>query len=180
MPVQVRNTLAFYGRALSDDFVKTFLVLTLLDMNRLFLFAFASIGLAFSAHAAAVNYDFTVTIANGPLADEQYVGSTTFDTALTIASDNSNFDVVSQPAVSFNFLGELFTEASDIEFTGGILPRAVFFDGNFLGLDYVVDESDFVANPVDIPGEIVFLIFYSTTLITELNQNLLMIIALFI
>lgn len=100
-----------------------------------------------------VTYDFTVDIDDGPLFGNQYTGNTTFD--LTAEIENPGVRLVEQPAIDFNFVDNLFTEADDVEFPNGTFPSAAFIDGSFGGLTYLVDETDAV-NPVDIPGEVVF------------------------
>lgn len=115
---------------------------------------------ASSVLAIPVTYDFTVEVDDGPLSGNQYFGNTTFDLAdLMEDPEDPEFDIVVQPTINFNFVDNLFTEADDIEFPSGDFPIAAFQDGRFLGLSYLVDESDFLPqniNPVTIPGEVVY------------------------
>ena len=95
--------------------------------------AIANILLGFSivntlqAQAAAINYDFDVSIDSGALAGDTISGSFGFDDAfLTGIGD----EFLSLDALDFSFQGIDYTEADDL--FGGV----AFFDGEFLGLEY--------------------------------------------
>ncbi len=81
-----------------------------------------------TAQAATISYDIQGQIETGEDAfiGESYSGTFSFD------------DVSGEvESVTFNLLGATFTEA-DAEIT----PTVEFFDGDFLGLDYMVIVSD--------------------------------------
>ncbi|MGK7938572.1 MAG: PEP-CTERM sorting domain-containing protein [Crocosphaera sp.] len=81
-----------------------------------------------TAEAAIISYDIQGQIETGEDAfmEESYSGTFSFD------------DVSGEvESVTFNLLGSTFTEA-DADFT----PTVEFFDGDFLGLDYMVTVSD--------------------------------------
>lgn len=84
--------------------------------------------------AATVTYTFNGTLDSGALNGESYSGSFSFDNSLLTGIDDEYLTISN---LYFNFLGSDFSIAdADND------PEAVFFDGEFLGLSYVVSNFD--------------------------------------
>ncbi len=81
-----------------------------------------------TAQAAIISYDLQGQIVTE---DPDFIGESYFG---TFSFDDVSGEVES---INFNLLGSVFTEA-DADFT----PTVEFFDGDFLGLDYMVTVSD--------------------------------------
>jgi len=90
--------------------------------------------------AADVKYDFQVSIDSGPLINNVYSGSFSYDDASVNSTGNSSI-----PLTDFQFIFEntLYTETDDP------LATAEFLDQVFLGLSYNVSSSP---QPTFIPG----------------------------
>lgn len=104
-------------------------------------FATLGITLGFTAVAVspvqAVTFDFEVSITSGPLVDQTFLGSFSFDDSFLSGMDEE-FIAVSDLQFSFN--GTSFTESN-----GLFSPEVVFFEGDFLGLDF--DAEAFNLDP---------------------------------
>lgn len=97
-------------------------------------------------NAASIIYDFEVNIDSGSLVGETYSGFFEFDD-FGLTGTGQEFLPVS--GISFNFLGVNYTE------TDGF-PEAIFFDGDFLGLNFETDvEFSFLEGFFDL-GEAFF------------------------
>jgi hypothetical protein len=94
-------------------------------------FSFAALN-ANLTQAATVTYDFDVSVDSGPLLNETYMGSLSFDDS---ALSGSGSELLSLSDLTFNFLGIDYTEADD--------PNAdvEFLDGNFLGLSFSLNPT---------------------------------------
>lgn len=139
----------------------------------------AGLGIAAgSAQALIITNNFRVDVTSGLFANQSFFGNFTYDdAALTDPSleliepfdpDNPNDDYqiinVSNGLidVSFNFLGNTYTEASDLDFIGtdfdsptlAAFPRLLFKNGSLLGLELVVSNNPDL-NPVIIPEPII-------------------------
>lgn len=105
-----------------------------------------------SVHAAVINYDFRVDVADGPLANQSFLGNFSYDdAALSDPSieiiDPINGNQIINPtngllSLSFNFLGQTYTAKSDSAFPD--YPQLNFEAGLFQRLDYFVES---VVNP---------------------------------
>lgn len=97
-------------------------------------------------NAASIIYDFEVNNLDGSLAGETFSGFFEFDdSGLTGMGDES----LSVSQINFDFLGVNYTETDGFSV-------AVFFDGEFLGLDFTTDvEFSFVQGLFDV-GEAFF------------------------
>lgn len=105
-------------------------------LQKLALAAGLSLGLAAVAapQAQALSFiNFTVTPDSGSLAGNTYRGNLSFDES---GLANSGDETVALASFNFSFLGRTYTEVND--------PFAIasFFDGNFLGIDYVFDDGN--------------------------------------
>ena len=96
--------------------------------------------------AQSVFYDFTVDITTGPLAGDQYPG-TTFVDSTDLLSDKT--ESIKALTIDFNLGGIEFTENDDVRDIDANSPRANFENGDFLGITYAV--SRFGENPTEIP-----------------------------
>ena len=83
--------------------------------------------------AATITYDLQVSIDSGPLLNETYFGSFSFDD-LTLTGVGDEFLPVTN--LEFNFLGTDYTEADD-----AFGAEVEFFDGDFLGLSFSTDAT---------------------------------------
>jgi hypothetical protein len=86
------------------------------------------------AQAALLTYDFTVNLDRGPLSGQSFWGEFSYDDA---DITGVGLETVSQPSISFEFLGETFDETRDANFESGF-PIVFVEDGILLGLDYNV------------------------------------------
>ena len=87
-----------------------------------------------SAIAATITYDVEVSIDSGPLSNETYLGSFSFDNdPLTEAGSES----VGVSDLEFSFLGVDYSEADDSD------AQAEFLDSDFLGLSFSTDTFAF-------------------------------------
>ena len=92
--------------------------------------------------AASIIYDFEVSIDSGVLDGETYSGFFEFDdSALTGIGD----EFLSVSELGFDFLGVNYTETDSLSD-----PEAVFFDGDFLGLNFSADEFSFLTGFSDL------------------------------
>lgn len=108
----------------------------MLDKLQKLAIATAGLGLSFSlinldsARAATVTYSVEGTVMTGELIGESYSGSFNYDdSSLTEMGDE--FLPISD--LSFTFLSETFTVGD-----ASVPPEAIFFDGEFLGVEYEV------------------------------------------
>jgi hypothetical protein len=107
-----------------------------------------------------ITNNFRVDITTGSLANQSFYGSFRYDdAALTdpnvqfIDPANSNQIINASNGLidlSFNFLGNTYTQASDSNFPE--FPQLNFQNGLFQGLDFFVFEDPFAPNPTGIPG----------------------------
>lgn len=98
--------------------------------------------------AATITYNFEVTVTSGPLDGESYFGSLTYDNSTLTNTGQEFLEIPELSMVEFNFMGMDYTEADD--------PNAAvkFFNGDFLGLDFVIPDPDFSIVPgiIDLSG----------------------------
>lgn len=87
-----------------------------------------------SAIAATINYDIKVSIDSGPLLDETYLGSFSFDND-SLTRDGSEFVEVFD--LEFGFLNVDYSQADDSD------ASAEFLDSDFLGLNFSTDTFAF-------------------------------------
>lgn len=114
------------------------------------------------AQALTITNNFRVDITEGSLANQSFFGSFRYDdAALTDPSkqifDPNNGNLLINDSnglldLSFNFLGNIYTQASDVSFPD--FPQLNFQNGLFQALDFLVFEEPFAPNPV-IPGPII-------------------------
>ena len=87
------------------------------------------------AIAATITYDFEVSIDSGPLLDETYSGSFSFnDLTLT----GAGFEFVDVSELEFSFLEANYTETDDLD------AGVEFLDSDFLGLSFKTDTFAFI------------------------------------
>ncbi len=113
------------------------------------------------AQALTITNNFRVDITRGFLTNQSFFGSFRYDdAALTdpskqiIDPDNGNLLINDSNGLldlSFNFLGNIYTQASDVGFPD--FPQLDFKNGLFQSLDFLVFEEPFAPNPL-IPGPI--------------------------
>lgn len=114
--------------------------------------------IAHSAQAAILTYNFEVTLISGSLVGaEPFTGTLSFDSS-NLIDVGFGIKIAAQPRIEFNFLDQTFSERDDVNFVLGIFPTVRFADDTFLGLDYIISETDPV-NPVRIPGTVNSLTF---------------------
>ncbi|MGD1900947.1 MAG: hypothetical protein ACFB9N_01755 [Geitlerinemataceae cyanobacterium] len=92
------------------------------------------------ATAATVTYDFDVAIDSGELDGQAFSGSFSFDDEVLTGTDE---EFIAVDALSFDFLSLEYTEADGF-------PEVVFFDGDFLGLEFSADDFAFTAGFFDL------------------------------
>ncbi len=92
-----------------------------------------------SAQAAAV-YNFDGLVDSGPLLGSAYTGSFSFE------EPAPSFDgTVALTSFQLNFFGQSYTLADADDFT---VPAALFFQGQFLGIDFIdADAADLALRP---------------------------------
>lgn len=118
--------------------------------------ASATLGVAIvgNAPAQAIDFDFVVTVEDGSLAGEEFLGSFGFDNAGLTGVGTETFGVAEGLEIDFTFDGVDFTAQSDIffpdfpivEFTDGVLAGLNFSGGSlFPGLftpDFTIASAD--------------------------------------
>ena len=92
------------------------------------------------AIAESVTYNFTIDVTAGPLADNTYEGSFTYDPASIAGEGTEEIGVDDGLTASINFYGEDFSEADDSDYPD--YPKLVFEDGEVVLLDFWVEEGD--------------------------------------
>ncbi len=93
-----------------------------------------------SAVAATLTYDFDVAIDSGDLFGETFSGSFSFDDLSVTGSDE---EFIAVDSLSFDYLGVEYTEADGF-------AEAVFFDGDFLGLEFAAADFSFIPGLFDL------------------------------
>jgi hypothetical protein len=91
---------------------------------------------------AALLQSFFVDVLEGDLAGETYKGSFTYEESLLSGSGPEILSAGDGLSLSFDFLGNTYTEADDFSYANGLLPSISFSDGLFQGLSYLVDTGD--------------------------------------
>lgn len=112
-----------------------------------------------SAQAAIVNYNFTVDTGSA-----QYLGSLKYDDSFLTGSGFELLGVENELTVAFNYLGNDYTEADDIDFDA--FPIVSFNDGQFQGLSYWVADQ-FVIGSVPSTPEVGGNNFYTVSNSTD-------------
>lgn len=109
-----------------------------------------------SAQATIITNNFRVDITEGSLAANQpFFGSFTYDDATLTGSGFEALDPTNGSLkLSFNFLGNTYTEKDDAFYQVGspAYPQLGFQDGVFQALDFLVSETSSLPNPTVIPG----------------------------
>ncbi len=109
-----------------------------------------------------ITNNFRVDVTTGSLANQSFFGSFRYDeAALTDPStqviDPANGNQIINASnglldLSFNFLGNTYTQASDSDFPE--FPQLNFQNGLFQGLDFFVFEDPSAPSPTGIPGSL--------------------------
>ncbi|GGA29472.1 hypothetical protein [Okeania sp. KiyG1] len=97
-------------------------------------------------NAASIIYDFEVNNLDGSLAGETYSGFFEFDDS-ALTGIGEEFLYVSE--LSFDFLDVNYTEADGF-------PEVVFFDGDFLGLNFETDAEFSFLEGLSDPSDALF------------------------
>ena len=122
---------------------------------------------ASSAQAAIITNNFRVDVTSGPLIDQAFFGSFTYDdTALSDPNILTDPDVdlpIITPSngllnITFNFLGKTYNQTNDADYLSDPnnppYPRLYFDNGSLLVMEFFVSEDPSFSNPTDIPSEI--------------------------
>ncbi len=99
--------------------------------------------------AATITYDFDVNVTSGPLDNNIYEGSFSYEDSTLKGIGLETVGVAEELSVSFEFLGGTYTEADDNNFSFNF-PIVEFKNGSFVGLQYIVN---------DIPNNSIFAVF---------------------
>lgn len=121
---------------------------------------------ASSAQAAIITNNFRVDVTSGPLINQAFFGSFTYDdTALSdpnvLTDPDVNLPIITPSNgllnVTFNFLGNTYNQTNDADYLGDPnnppYPRLYFENGSFLVMEFLVSENPTFSNPTNIPGE---------------------------
>lgn len=90
--------------------------------------------------AATITYDFDVNVTSGPLDNNIYEGSFSYDDSTLTGTGLETVGVAEELSVSFEFLGVTYTEANDNNFLFNF-PIVEFKDGSLVGLQYIVNDT---------------------------------------
>ena len=102
--------------------------------------AAASADVAEGSNADSITYDFTINVTAGPLANNTYMGSFSYDPTTVTGEGLEEIGVDDGLKASIVFFEEEFTEADDSNFPD--FPVLVFEDGEIVRLDFWVEEGD--------------------------------------
>jgi len=99
-----------------------------------------------SAQAVTMTNDLQVDVTTGSLAGQSFFGSFQYDDAALTGIGEEMLDLsTGLLGVSFNFLGTIYTEQSDVELPD--FPLLGFQDGSLFGLDFVVRPPAVTSDP---------------------------------
>ncbi|WP_414752131.1 PEP-CTERM sorting domain-containing protein [Anabaena sp. CCY 9910] len=98
--------------------------------------------------AAIVNYRFTVDATSGDNRG-QYFGSFRYDDSFLTGLGLETLGVENGLRVTFNYLGNTYTEADDIDFD--LFPIVTFENGQLQGLSYFVADQFIIGSDVNTP-----------------------------
>ncbi|AUT03241.1 PEP-CTERM sorting domain-containing protein [Nostoc sp. CENA543] len=96
------------------------------------------------AQAAIVNYNFTVNTSAA-----QYFGSVKYEDSFLTGLGLETLGVENGLKVTFNYLGNNYTEADDVDFAN--YPVVTFDAGKFQGLTYFVADQFLIASDPSTP-----------------------------
>lgn len=97
----------------------------------------------FAASAAVVNKTWTGSVVSGPFSGQIATGSFSYDSDYVFLSGPTDIGPLDGVSLEFNFLGQLFTEASDDSWP--LTPTLSFQDGAPVSLDFLVSSG--INNP---------------------------------
>ncbi|MEJ1933248.1 PEP-CTERM sorting domain-containing protein [Nostoc sp. NIES-2111] len=103
---------------------------------------------AIPTQAATIKYKFTANVTSGSNPGE-YLGSFQYDDSFLTGLGLETLGIEDGLKVTFNYLGETFTEEDDADFDA--YPIVSFDDGKILGLNYFVADKFTIAGDLDTP-----------------------------